>query len=166
MEAHTDEFGPVDIVVISYPAGSPMTGEALPLLLDLIERKIIRVLDVLFVMEGEDGTFAGFQAEDLDETGIGDFKVVEGASSGLLGDDDAATAAEALGLAAEWRPRLLVSDLGLPGIDGYALLHAIRAKTAHRSLVAVAVTAFPRSDDRARALAARLRDATTAADID
>jgi CheY-like chemotaxis protein len=66
----------------------------------------------------------------------------------------AATAAEALGLAAEWRPRLLVSDIGLPGIDGYALLHAIRSKTAHRSLVAVAVTAFARPDDRARALAA------------
>lgn len=66
----------------------------------------------------------------------------------------AATAAEALGLAAEWRPQLLVSDLGLPGIDGYALLQAIRAKTAHRALVAVAVTAFARPDDRARALAA------------
>jgi hypothetical protein len=96
MEAHIDEIGPVDIVVISYPAGSPMTGEAVPLLLDLVERKIIRVLDVLFVMEGEDGTFAGFKAEDLDETGIGDLKVFEGASTGLLGDEDASTAAEAL----------------------------------------------------------------------
>jgi CheY-like chemotaxis protein len=66
----------------------------------------------------------------------------------------AATAAEALGLAAEWRPHLLVSDLGLPGIDGYALLEAIRSKTAHRSLVAVAVSAFARPDDRARALGA------------
>ncbi|MEO5821080.1 MAG: ATP-binding protein [Vicinamibacteraceae bacterium] len=66
----------------------------------------------------------------------------------------AATAAEALGLAAEWRPQLLVSDLGLPNIDGYALLHAIRSKTAHRALVAVAVTAFARPDDRERALAA------------
>ena len=70
----------------------------------------------------------------------------------------AATAAEALGLAAEWRPRLLVSDLGLTGIDGYALLHAIRAKTAHRTLVAVAVTAFARLDDRDRALAAGFQE--------
>jgi PAS domain S-box-containing protein len=66
----------------------------------------------------------------------------------------ASTAAEALGIAAEWRPRLLVSDIGLPGIDGYALLQAIREKTAHRTLIAVAVTAFARPDDRARALAA------------
>jgi CheY-like chemotaxis protein len=70
----------------------------------------------------------------------------------------AATAAEALGLAAEWRPHLLVSDLGLPGIDGYALLHAIRSKTAHRTLAAVAVTAFARPDDRTRALAAGFQE--------
>jgi PAS domain S-box-containing protein len=70
----------------------------------------------------------------------------------------ASTAAEALGLAAEWRPHLLVSDLGLPGIDGYALLHAIRSKTAHRTLAAVAVTAFARPDDRARALAAGFQE--------
>jgi len=66
----------------------------------------------------------------------------------------AATAAEAIAIADEWRPRLLVSDLGLPGIDGYELLRAIRAKTAHRTLAAVAVSAYARPDDRARALAA------------
>ena len=66
----------------------------------------------------------------------------------------AATAAEAIAIADEWRPRLLVSDLGLPGIDGYELLRAIRAKTAHRTLAAVAVTAYARPDDRARVLAA------------
>ena len=96
MEAHSDEIGPIDIVVISYPPGAPMTGEAMPLLLDLVERRIIRVLDVLFVMEGEDGAFAGFKAEDLSSEGIGEFKVFEGAATGMLGDEDAATAAEAL----------------------------------------------------------------------
>ena len=39
------ELGPIDIVVIAYPAGAPMTGEAAPLLIDLVERGIIRVLD-------------------------------------------------------------------------------------------------------------------------
>jgi PAS domain S-box-containing protein len=66
----------------------------------------------------------------------------------------AAAAAEALAIADEWRPRLLVSDLGLPGIDGYALLRAIRGRAAHRTLAAVAVSAYARPDDRARALAA------------
>lgn len=96
MEAHDQELGPIDIVVIAYPADAPMTGEAAPLMLDLVERGIIRVLDVLFVMENEDGTFSGFEAKDLDERGVGDFKVFEGASSGLLGEDDVATAAEAI----------------------------------------------------------------------
>jgi hypothetical protein len=96
MEAHEEELGPIDIVVIAYPADAPMTGEAAPLLLDLVDRGIIRVLDVLFVMEGEDGTFSGFEAKDLEADRIGDLKIFEGASSGLLGEEDVATAAEAI----------------------------------------------------------------------
>jgi hypothetical protein len=95
MEAH-EELGPIDIVVIGYPADAPMTGDAVPLLLDLVERGTIRVLDVLFVRQNEDGTFSGFEASDLDEQSLGDFKVFEGASSGLLGDEDVATAAQTL----------------------------------------------------------------------
>jgi len=96
MESHDEELGPIDIVVIAYPADAPMTGEAVPLVLDLVERGIIRVLDVLFVMKDQDGTFSGFEAQDLDARGVGDFRDFEGASSGLLGEADAATAAEAL----------------------------------------------------------------------
>ena len=96
MEAHEEELGPIDIVVIGYPADAPMTGEAVPLLLDLVERGIIRVLDVLFVIQDEDGTWSGFEAVDLDERGVGDLRLFEGASSGILGDDDVATAAETL----------------------------------------------------------------------
>jgi dihydroorotase-like cyclic amidohydrolase len=96
MEAHAEELGPVDIVVIAYPAGAPMTGEAVPMLLDLVERGIIRVLDVMFVTKNEDGTFSGFEATDLDEKGVGDFAVFEGATSGLLDDADAESAADVL----------------------------------------------------------------------
>jgi hypothetical protein len=96
MEAQNEELGPVDIVVIAYPADAPMTGEAVPILMDLVERGIIRVLDVLFVMQNEDGTFSGFEATDLESDRIGDLKVFEGASSGLLGDDDVSAASEAL----------------------------------------------------------------------
>jgi Family of unknown function (DUF6325) len=96
MEAQEEELGPIDIVVIAYPADAPMTGEAAPLLLDLVERGIIRVLDALIVIKNDDGSYSGFEATDLDDKGIGDFRVFEGASSGLLGDDDVATAGEAL----------------------------------------------------------------------
>jgi Family of unknown function (DUF6325) len=94
MEAHEAEIGPIDIVVIGYPAGAPMTGEAAPLLVDLVDRGIIRVLDAFFVMKNEDGTYSGFEARDLDDKDVGDFKVFDGASSGLLGDEDASKVAD------------------------------------------------------------------------
>ena len=97
MEAHDDdELGPIDIIVIGYPAGAPMTGEAIPIFLDLVDRGIIRVLDALFVLKAEDGTVSGFDANDLNVKDVGDFEVLQGASSGLLGGDDVETAGEAL----------------------------------------------------------------------
>jgi hypothetical protein len=96
MEAHDGEIGPIDVVVLAYPAGAPMTGEAAPLLVDLVDRGIIRVLDAMFVKKNEDGTFSGFDARDLDHKGVGDFTVFEGASSGLLSEEDAAKAADAI----------------------------------------------------------------------
>lgn len=96
MEAHDQELGPVDIVVIGYPADAPMTGEAIPLLLDLVDNGIIRVLDVLFVIKNEDGTFSGLEAKNLDSETVGDLVAFEGASSGLLGEEDASTAADAI----------------------------------------------------------------------
>lgn len=91
-----DELGPIDIVVIGFPADAPMTGEAAPLLVDLVDRGIIRVFDVLFITKGEDGAVAGFTIDGIDQERIGDFTVFEGASTGLLGDEDAQGAAEAM----------------------------------------------------------------------
>jgi hypothetical protein len=96
MEAQDRDLGPIDIVVIAYPADAPMTGEAAPILVDLVDRGIINVLDAMFVMKNEDGTFSGFDATNLGDKDVGDFAVFEGASSGLLGDDDVATAADAI----------------------------------------------------------------------
>ena len=97
MEAHERELGPIDIVVIGFPAGSPMTGDAIPLLMDIVERGIIRILDVMFVLKDEQGMFTGFEAKELDDKGVGDFKIFEGASSGhARADSDAETAAGAL----------------------------------------------------------------------
>jgi Family of unknown function (DUF6325) len=91
-----DELGPIDIVVIGFPPDAPMTGEAAPILVDLVDRGIIRVLDVIFVTKGEDGAFAGFTVDGIEPDRIGDFTVFEGASSGLLGDEDTAAVAEAM----------------------------------------------------------------------
>ena len=96
MEAHDEEFGPVDIAVIAYPADAPMTGEAIPLFLDLVKNGVIRVLDVMFVTKNEDGSFSGFDARDLTDKGVGDFVAFEGASSGLLGDEDVKQTADSI----------------------------------------------------------------------
>ena len=93
MAANETEPGPIDVVVIGYPAGAPMTGDAIPILLDLVDRGIVRVLDALFVRKEADGTFAGFDLADLDEDTAGDLTVFAGATSGLLDDDDVAAAA-------------------------------------------------------------------------
>ena len=89
-----DMLGPIDMVLIGFPSDAPMTGSAIPIFLELVEKGIIRVFDVMFVTKEADGTFSGFDATNLTDKGIGDFAVFEGASSGLLGDDDLAEAAE------------------------------------------------------------------------
>lgn len=94
--SHDTEMGPVDIVVIGFPPGAPMTGEGARILAGLVERGIVRLLDVMFVTKREDGTFAGFDATNLSQDDVGDFTIFEGASSGLLADDDLATAADAI----------------------------------------------------------------------
>jgi Family of unknown function (DUF6325) len=90
------ELGPVDVVVIGYPADAPITGGAAKALLDEVDKGTINVLDALFVTKNADGTYSGFNATGLEQGRVGDFQAFEGASSGLLGDDDAATAADAL----------------------------------------------------------------------
>ena len=93
MEGNDVELGPVDVVVIGYPPGAPMTGEAVPIVLDLVDRGIIRVLDALFVIKHEDGTFAGVDIADLDADRAGDLTAFAGASTGLVSDDDVALVA-------------------------------------------------------------------------
>jgi hypothetical protein len=89
------ELGPVDIVVIGYPADAPQTGEAIPIFVDLVDRGIIRVLDVLLVNKAEDGTVVGIELSDLGE-GLEELQVFEGAQTGMLGDEDTNVAGDAL----------------------------------------------------------------------
>ena len=93
MEASEEELGPIDVVVIGFPPGAPMTGEAVPIFLDLVDRGIIRVFDVRFVIKNEDGSFSGFDLADLDQDTVGDLTVFAGASTGLLSDNDVSLAA-------------------------------------------------------------------------
>ncbi|MFF2510533.1 DUF6325 family protein [Streptomyces sp. NPDC058086] len=88
-------MGPIDYIVVEFP-GNRMTGEGLPLLVDLVDRGLIRILDLMFVRKDEDGSVVGLEIADLTGDGALDLAVFEGASSGLLGEDDIEEAASAL----------------------------------------------------------------------
>jgi hypothetical protein len=89
------EMGPIDYVVVEFP-GNRMTGEGFPLLVDLVDRGLIRILDLMFVRKGKDGSVVGLEIADLTGDGALDLAVFEGASSGLLGQDDIEEAGAAL----------------------------------------------------------------------
>ncbi|MGY1605415.1 DUF6325 family protein [Geodermatophilus sp. SYSU D00815] len=90
-----DEMGPVDYLVVAFPTDR-MTGEALPLLVDLVDRGIIRILDLAFLRKDHDGTVTTLSHVDLERMQVLEAALFDGAASGLLGPDDIAEAAAAL----------------------------------------------------------------------
>ena len=88
-----EEMGPVDYIVLEWPKEQP-TGEVAPLILDLHDRGIIRILDIAFMAKDEDGSVITLEAGTVD--GGAGFAQFDGASSGLLGDDDLEDAAGVL----------------------------------------------------------------------
>src|SRR4051794_4570022 len=89
------QLGPVDFLIVEFP-GSRMTGEGLPLLVDLVERGVIRVLDLVFVKKRADGSVVSVDIGELEQDGAKGLGVFSGASSGLLGPDDLESAAAVL----------------------------------------------------------------------
>ena len=86
--------GPIDFVLIEFPIDR-LTGEAAPALVDLVEREVIRLLDLLVISKGHDGTVEGLELTDP-SSAAGGFEYFAGAQTGLLGDDDVAEAAAAM----------------------------------------------------------------------
>jgi uncharacterized membrane protein len=92
--AELDEMGPIDYIVLEWPGRQP-NGEAAPHLVDLVDRGLIRIIDLAFVTKAEDGSVAGLELSELGEQ-VEQFAAFAGASSGLLGEDDLNEAASAL----------------------------------------------------------------------
>jgi hypothetical protein len=88
-------IGPIDFVVIEFP-GDKFTGEIGAALLDLVDNGTVRIYDLLIVRKEADGTFSGVELADFGADDVGGLTVFAGARSGLLGDEDAAAAADAL----------------------------------------------------------------------
>ena len=85
-----EEMGPIDYILVEWPGRQP-NGEVAPHLIDLVDRGLIRVLDLIFLAKDEDGTVRGLEID-----AEGDLAVFLGATSGLLGEDDIEEAGNAL----------------------------------------------------------------------
>jgi Family of unknown function (DUF6325) len=92
-EGTIDEMGPIDYVVIEWPGEQPQ-GDVAPLLLDLVDRGIIRILDLAFMAKDENGSVYALEIGELEASEA--FGPFDGAASGLLGTDDLEEAAKAL----------------------------------------------------------------------
>ena len=86
-ETSLDELGPVDYAVVEFPAGaSNFTGEMATELLSLVDRGIVRVIDVLILTKNADGSVDAMELSDVPE--LGDLEVLEAELAELLAADD------------------------------------------------------------------------------
>lgn len=94
----TDEptpLGPISYLIVEFP-GNKMTGDGVAELVDLVDRGLIRIIDLMFITRDDDGSTAMVELADLDGDGSLDLAVFEGASSGLLDSSDAQDAGDAI----------------------------------------------------------------------
>jgi hypothetical protein len=90
-----DELGPVDWIVVEFP-GSRFNGQIAPALLDLVERDLVRVLDLLVLKKDADGRLEAFELSDLDEGEIGELRTYESELAMLLSEEDVTSLAAAI----------------------------------------------------------------------
>ena len=93
-EQELREMGPIDYIILEWP-NEPSGDEVVPLMIDLVDRGIIRILDIAFVSKDDDGELTAIEIGDLGPTAAA-FGAFEGAASGLVDDDDLSEAAAAL----------------------------------------------------------------------
>ena len=91
-----DELGPIDYLIVEFPADRTPDGSALPYLVDLVDRGIIRVLDLMFIRRELDGSTTGLDISDVDMDGELDVTLFAEAASGLLDESDLSEAGSAL----------------------------------------------------------------------
>ena len=94
-ERSLDELGPVDYLVVEFPAGaSNFTGEMAKELLALVDSGTIRVIDVLILTKNEDGTVEPMELSDVGE--LGELEAVEAQLADLLAEEDVENLAAAM----------------------------------------------------------------------
>ena len=87
MSINVDELGPVDWIVVEFPE-SKFTGQIAPILKDLADRELIRILDLIFLTRDTDGGYEVFEASDMDDSDIGELRAYETELAMLLSEQD------------------------------------------------------------------------------
>jgi hypothetical protein len=90
-----DELGPVDYLVVEFP-GSEFNGEIAPELSDLVDRGLVRVLDLVMLKKDSDGSIEAFELSDVGDGEIGELRRHESALAMLLSEDDITAVAAAM----------------------------------------------------------------------
>ncbi len=123
MAGEADTLGPIGYLIVEFP-GNKMTGKGLPILVDLVDRGIIRILDLTFATRGDDGALEVIQLADIDGDGELDLTIFEGAASGLLDESDLADAAAVI------EPGSSAAILLYENVWAKAFVHELRAGDA------------------------------------
>ena len=87
MSINIDELGPVDWIVVEFPE-TKLTGEIAPILKDLVDRELIRVLDLIFLTKDGDGGFEVLEVTDMEDSEIGELRAYETELAMLLSEQD------------------------------------------------------------------------------
>ena len=95
MTESIDELGPIDYLVVEFP-GSNFTGEIMPEMVDLVQRGVVRVLELVVIKKDEDGSFEALEFDDISGGVLGELRAMERDLANLLSEDDVAAVAEAL----------------------------------------------------------------------
>jgi len=139
-----DELGPVDWIVVEFP-GSRFKGEIAPTLVDLVDRDVIRILDLLLLRKDDSGTLDVFEIADLEEGELGALRSYETALATLLSEEDVVAAAEAVEPGSS--AALLVWENRWAAPFGSAVRHAGGQLVASGRIPVQALLAAIESDD-------------------
>ena len=88
-DINVDELGPVDYLVVGFPAEKAnLSGEMASELKTLIDDNTIRVLDLVLVMKGDDGSIEASELRDADDSAVGELRALERDLAVLLAEQD------------------------------------------------------------------------------
>ncbi len=93
--AEVNSAASVELAVIEFP-GSHFNGEIIPELVDIVNRGIVTILDLVFVVKEPDGSVTSVELANLDEEYAAPFRALEGEVNGLLSESDLDTTAAAM----------------------------------------------------------------------